>query len=238
MKTPERTSAQLRLPAPDAGVVALSEKYLPKNSRVLDAGTGSGRNALYLAQQGHIVRGVEKDPERLKEPKGWAETLVKTIGRDAVYLHFEEQDIENPVYASETFDAIFVTRVLQELPSIARGMRALKEMQRLTKPNGVNFVTAYIGNQKQRDMMAHLAILKPGDLAYAYEEQGWQIAYTNRVIRPIKWHNGKPILSSYDEIVAHKTSASTTAPQQTDILEYLRRVDPERAGALESMYSA
>src|ERR1044072_614471 len=99
MKAPEHTSAQLRLPAPDAGVVALSEKYLPANSRILDAGTGNGRNALYLVQQGHIVRAIEKDPEQLKEAKA----LAKAIGKSALYLHFEACDIENPVYAPGTF---------------------------------------------------------------------------------------------------------------------------------------
>jgi len=229
MTTPNRISSQLRLPAPDPSVVALSERYLPQDARVLDAGTGNGRNALYLAQQGHSVTAIEKDPAQLQK----ACELAQTLGSGALRLRFQEGDIENPLFDSESFDAVFITRVLQELPSIARGVHALKEMQRITKVCGLHVVTTYIGSPKERDIMRHLAIWQPGNIKHIYAENQWQIVHADQQIRPLEIHNDKPILNSHDEIVARKLPTPAPSPQ-TDLIEYLRRVDPEQAEFFES----
>lgn len=52
---------------------------LPPAARVLDVACGGGRHALWLAAQGHIVTGVDRDPLALEALRERVETCVADI---------------------------------------------------------------------------------------------------------------------------------------------------------------
>lgn len=56
--------------------------FLPENSNVLDIGMGEGRNAVFLAQKGHLVTGVDISSVAVKKARSLAKEYsvkIKTI---------------------------------------------------------------------------------------------------------------------------------------------------------------
>ncbi len=217
---------QLQLPAPDPGVVQLSDKYLKAGSRILDAGSGNGRNALYLARQGHDVLGVEKSPEYVETARNFANVL----GSGLLKLSFEEGDIAELPLEAKSFDAVFITRVLQECGDREKSSRVVEAAQRVTRSRGLNFVTAYIGTPHEQALKKDLVIMQPGEVVESYRE--WDIVHYDQQISSPQQINGVTVLNSHDELVVRKPIAdlSPVMPPLNQLsLEYLQRSDPELA---------
>lgn len=68
--------------------------------RILVLGCGRGHDAAYLAQQGHIVTGVDVSPEAIKE--------AKKLYADVAHLNFIEADLFHlPESFKHSFDVVF-----------------------------------------------------------------------------------------------------------------------------------
>lgn len=222
---------QLQLPAADPGVVRLSDRYLKPGSRILDIGCGIGRNALYLARQGHDVLGIDKDEAYIES----ANNLASTLGSGALRLSFEQEDIFELALEAKSFDAIFITRMLQECGSRERSTSIIERAQRLTKSRGLHFVTAYIGTPEEQEAKPNLVVFNPGEVATAYKE--WDMVHHDQQVFPPKQIDGATYLRSYDELVVRRpiSTPATSLPLQQLSMEYYRRADPEFAQHLEAM---
>jgi cyclopropane fatty-acyl-phospholipid synthase-like methyltransferase len=73
--------------------------YLKAESKVLDMGMGEGRNAVFLAQKGHSVIGVDISSVAIKKAK----RLSKELG---VKIKTVEASLDKYVIKKESFDAI------------------------------------------------------------------------------------------------------------------------------------
>lgn len=189
-----------RIPAPDPGVRELAEMYLSPASRILDLGTGNGRNALHLAQLGHNVSAVDIRPEYIAEARSYAQSL----GRLALGVRFGVKDITAAAYPENSFDAVFVTRVLQETPDKHAALGVIRAAQSAAKRHGLNFITAYVADERQRAIKSHLVIFSPNELPARYCAVNWELVRHNQCMRPVREFNGRTLINSHDEFVAKK----------------------------------
>ena len=107
--------------------------YLPPGSRVLDMGMGEGRNAVFLAQKGHHVTGVDISSVAIKKSRMLAKEFgVKVKGIVATLNKYNIPE--------GSFDAIicfyYVDRSL------------VNKMKKWLKPGGVIIYEAYTEQQK------------------------------------------------------------------------------------------
>lgn len=113
---------------------ALAELHLPENAAVLDAGTGSGNFAIYLAAQGYEVVTGEPGTDRSQYAgRDWALNARKAGVLDKI--RFEAFDASEMPFASEVFEAVFFFGVLHHIREDLRG-KALREALRVTKQDG------------------------------------------------------------------------------------------------------
>ncbi len=105
-------------------------KYLAKEGRTLDAGTGGGRIALGMQQLGFgSLHGFDYVPELIAQAKR----------RDTSHqIAFEVQDATKLSYPDASFDQIvYLQQVLCILETDADRMQSVREAARILKPKGV-----------------------------------------------------------------------------------------------------
>ncbi len=98
---------------------------------VLDAGCGSGRDAIFLAKQGLTVTGVDMSQAGID--------LAKQRSKNISNLKFEIASIENLPFPDASFDAAYSGYTLSgpTLPQEAA------ELARVLKPNGILYVSMF-----------------------------------------------------------------------------------------------
>jgi len=98
---------------------------------VLDAGCGAGRDAIFLAQQGFSVTGVDISPVGID--------LAKQRSKDIPNLRFEVTPIENLPFSDSSFDAAYSGYTLSgtTLP------QQVSELARVLRPSGILYVAMF-----------------------------------------------------------------------------------------------
>lgn len=102
--------------------------------KVLDLGCGSGRHLVFLAKKGFTVYGFDSSPEALRLAKNWLakEKIRAQLKKGSVYNKFP--------YATGFFDAVVCTQVINH-GGISKVRKAIKEIERVLKPEGLLFLT-------------------------------------------------------------------------------------------------
>ena len=102
-------------------------KLLPKESKVLDVGCGTGKISEYLSGQGYSVTGIDINKKALEENK--------TRNPNIEYL---EADITNRLpFADSFFDAITVPYVFVSIIDTRQAQKAAAELIRVLKIGGL-----------------------------------------------------------------------------------------------------
>ncbi len=94
---------------------------------ILDYGCGTGDCAIFLAERGAKVVGIDISSEAIKQAKEKA----KQKGLDNL-LMFEQMDAENLQYADNSFDFVYGVSILHHLQLSS----AYHEIARVLKPSG------------------------------------------------------------------------------------------------------
>lgn len=103
--------------------------------RVLDLGSGTGKNSLFLAERGSNVVGIELSKTAVRMAKERAEARE-------LDAHFQTGDIGTTIpYEDANFDVILDVVSSNSLTEAERRVY-IKEMKRLLKPGGYVFVKA------------------------------------------------------------------------------------------------
>jgi SAM-dependent methyltransferase len=82
----------------------LKQYPLPKESRILEVGCGTGRTACFLAKSGHHVTGVDIDEEMLSKAR-------RRAGEEQVQIDFVQGDIGSLPFPDRHFDIVLAESV-------------------------------------------------------------------------------------------------------------------------------
>ncbi len=117
-------------------------KFLRKNKsveleglKVLDLGSGTGRNGNYIAKQGNSVSGLELSPTAVK----LARTRADELG---VTAHYEVANFGKSFSFKDAFFDLIIDIMSSNSLNEAERNIYLQEVQRVLKPNGYFFVKA------------------------------------------------------------------------------------------------
>ena len=131
------------------------EKLLKKGSKVLDAGCGTGRHAVYLAEKGFEVHAFDMD-------KAAVETAKKAVKDAGFNADITVHDVTNPLpYGSGYFDLVLSTRVLGHFV-IADIRKIFKELDRVLKSGGIIFIQVPGEEYEQDQNTQGYSITEPG----------------------------------------------------------------------------
>ena len=128
---------------PDAMVTSLVEKVEdPRSFKVLDIGSGTGRNALALARRGHPVDAVELSPK-----------FVDILRREAKREKLDVRVIQSDVFvATDELQRDYQMIVVSEVVSDFRSMQQLRDVFTLASkclaPGGVLVFNSFLAHDE------------------------------------------------------------------------------------------
>jgi ubiquinone/menaquinone biosynthesis C-methylase UbiE len=107
-----------------------------KVKKVLDLGCGTGRHLIYFAKNGFDVYGMDVAEEGIRLSKKWlkGEGLKANLKVGSMY--------EKLLYKDNYFDAVISIQALHH-ERIINVRKAIKEVERILKPNGLVFMTFF-----------------------------------------------------------------------------------------------
>jgi ubiquinone/menaquinone biosynthesis C-methylase UbiE len=127
-------------------------------ARILDAATGTGRQAFAFASAGHAVMGVDLSPDMLS---------VASRKRNFPNLTLIHGDAAALPFADGSFDVALMSFALHCMPSNIR-LRAVRELKRVTRPDGrVAFVDYRLPSNRLGRRIVYSAVS-------LYETTYWQ----------------------------------------------------------------
>ena len=127
--------------------------------RVLDIGCGTGRTTRHIRDMGYRVEGIDISPLQIET----AQTLHPDIT-------FKVMDVANMNYWAHSFDSIvFSFNGLDYLYPIENRMKALNEIHRVLKPQGVYIFSSHDKNSIKRITLRRLKRIRHYKGAY-YKE--------------------------------------------------------------------
>ena len=151
-------------------VIALLRERLPDHPRLIDLGCGEGRNAVYLAQHGFDVVGMDLSAVGLEKAAAYA----RQVG---VALRLVQGDIVT--YAlDESYDVVFSSGALHYLPPEVRAAR-YADYRAHTRPGGLNALSVFVHKPfipPAPDAEATAHHYRSGELLGYYWD--WEILYS------------------------------------------------------------
>jgi tellurite methyltransferase len=185
---------------PSAGI----KEALPflVSGKVLDLGSGDGRNALFLAHQGFDVTAVDIAPTAISNLTRYAARSRLQSRVKGVVADIERFEIEGP------FENIVSTFTLHFLPKEAF-LPVLSRIMRATAEGGINVIEDFTRDGPLFAQATGGYWLESGELRRLYEEQGWRVLYYDERIVSTKATDpqGNPFRQGAAAIVASRPSA-------------------------------
>jgi tellurite methyltransferase len=114
--------------------------------RVLDAGCGEGKNAIYLAQRQAAVDAFDLSPFAIARARThWGEAGKGVFWRVA--------DAREEAFAAESYDIVIAYGLLHCFKSPEEVVCAIRRFQEATRPGGLHLICAF--NDRFQDLSAH-----------------------------------------------------------------------------------
>ena len=175
----------------------LAEYYglIPVPSTILDVGCGEGRNAIFLAEQGHIAEGFDLSAAGVAK----SQAIAQAKGVD---VRFWQQDIADFVF-EKTYDVILSHGVLH-LPHKDVRDAFIQRAQENTLAGGLHFIGIFTNRVPAAPDLAAFthSLFDVGELPAKY--RGWEILHH---FEGTFWdeHPGSPRHQhAYERIIARK----------------------------------
>jgi ubiquinone/menaquinone biosynthesis C-methylase UbiE len=116
--------------------------------KILDAGCGEGRNAVYFIQKDYQIFGI--DPNELAIQ--YCRYLGKSLNPEFDAHRFQEGKLEDIPFHSQAFDVVICSAVLHFAENVDNFWQMIREIHRVMKPGGVfwfRMTTAFGGILEQ-----------------------------------------------------------------------------------------
>ncbi|MHA1269507.1 MAG: class I SAM-dependent methyltransferase [Candidatus Helarchaeota archaeon] len=113
-------------------------KYVKKNFKILDVGTGNGRIALKLGLQGYHVYGIDINQNGIKSAK--EKVLTQNLEE---FVFFQVADAKNLPYEDNTFDMVIMQAFLTTITKKEDRNSIINESYRVLKNNGYLYIVAF-----------------------------------------------------------------------------------------------
>lgn len=143
---------------------AILKGYIPKSGRVLDAGCGEGRNALYFIKGGYEYLGVDQDASKIKLFEFFTNSIS---GPQAKFL---VQDIRS-VSLKGDFSMIIASRLLHFCSNEEEFFSLIQQFFTVLIPGGVFYFSmdsAFSSEAKTRE--DGMSIFPDGRVSFALNE--------------------------------------------------------------------
>ncbi len=116
-----------------SGNIPLFMAHLRGGEKILDAGCGTGRDTMYLAQKGFHIVGIDQSEEGIRFAR------ERAANKGIKEIAFDVGTIETLPYENQSFDAIYSGYVLggETFPL------QIKELGRVLKPGGVAYIAMF-----------------------------------------------------------------------------------------------
>lgn len=131
-----------------------------KDMKILDAGCGEGRNAVYFINGGYQVFGVDQNQTAIQ----YCRYMAKSLNKDYDVHRFQVAELEDIPFHKEAFDAVICSAVLHFAESEENFWQMMDEMLRVLKPGGVlwfRMTTAHGGIVEQSKTLGSGKYLLP-----------------------------------------------------------------------------
>lgn len=104
-----------------------------KEMKILDAGCGEGRNAVYFINQGYQIFGIDPSETAIQYCRFRAKSLIP----DFDIHRFQIGRLEDIPFHAGAFDAVICSAVLHFADSVDNFWEMIREIHRILKPGGV-----------------------------------------------------------------------------------------------------
>lgn len=104
-----------------------------KEMKILDAGCGEGRNAVYFIQKGYQIFGIDPNEVAVQ----YCRYLSKSLNPDFHSHRFQVGSLEEIPFHTEAFDAVICSAVLHFADSVDNFWQMIAEIDRVLKPGGI-----------------------------------------------------------------------------------------------------
>ena len=111
---------------------------LQPGAAVLDVATGEGRNAVWLAQRGCRVTGIDISAKAIEKAR-------RLAAESGVEVRFEVEDVRQRSWVADAFDAVVTIFIQFAAPAERRSV--FEGMQRTLRPGGVIVLQGYTPKQ-------------------------------------------------------------------------------------------
>jgi tellurite methyltransferase len=115
--------------------------------KLLDAGSGGGRNLVYFLKSGFDVFAVDQSAQSINELRALVASLAPHLPRD----NFRVESVESLSFADESFDCVISSAVLHFASNEEQWRKMVEEMWRVLKHKGIFFarLASTIGVENQ-----------------------------------------------------------------------------------------
>jgi SAM-dependent methyltransferase len=161
-----------------------------RRRRILDAGSGSGRNLLFFLRHGFHVRAVDADPDAIRALREFAAAVNPAIRPDQI----QQASVESLPWEDGTADAVISSAVLHFARDEQAFAAMIWEMWRVLAPGGLFFarLATSIGLERHLPSGVGRMPLPDGTVRFVVDERtllDWTSRLGGRLADPLKTTN-------------------------------------------------
>lgn len=128
--------------------------------KILDAGCGEGRNAVYFINEGFQIFGIDQNQTAIQ----YCRFMAKSLDKEYDAHRFQVAGLEEIPFHQSAFDAVICSAVLHFAKDEANFWQMMHEMLRVLKPGGIlwfRMTTAFGGILEQSESLGNGRYLLP-----------------------------------------------------------------------------